>query len=127
MFFEIEETDLFVKIKTKDVIDISGRNSNNIKQFCSLLFSEHFVFDSSEKTIIIFSLSLEDAKKGDYDNLNFKLIQDLICSAFINSDDDGPAFIDVLYTSNTGDTSDIYISKKHDIVGILKKERLMGP
>ena len=126
MFFEIEETDLFVKIKTKDVIDISGRNSNNIKQFCSLLFSEHFTFDSSGKNIIIFSLSLEDAKKGDYDNLNFKLIQDLICSAFINSDDDGPAFIDVLYTYNTGDTSDIYISKKHDIVGILKKERLMG-
>lgn len=126
IYVEIEEKEYCIKIKTRNVVDITGRSLDNIKNFCTEMLSCTVgLVEPLPRYIIIFALSNTDMLKGDYDNLNFKVLQDIVCSAFIPGDDDGPQYIDVLYTVNKGDTSDIYISKEYDIFKILKEEGLM--
>ena len=121
IFFDITESPDYIKIKTKNVVGVKyKKNTDNIKAFCSCLLDNYknIKFDKT-RYVLIFSLCKKDADKGDYDNLNLKLLQDLIVSTYL-CDDDKPQLLDVLFTINNGDTSDIYISQSQNFIKILK-------
>ena len=120
--FEVMNKDGYVKIRSDEIIFRKNDMSKRAK-VCDLFFSNPILFfNLKERVMIIFALSDKDQDMGDSDNLNLKVLQDLICSSCMECDDDRK--VDVVYTASKEDITNIFVLYSKDILSIMEKENL---